>query len=104
MELLLWIFPALAASLFSASFGFVNHHYKADGRELVLWRGFVPFLLNLPFAFFFAPPQDPLFYLYVIINRVAAFFSGGRSPQALMARAEMTMAVMVLSLVTNLHS
>ena len=72
---LLWWIPAIVTSVFQAGYQTANQFFKLAGQTAVFWRGVIPFILFAPLPLFIPFPQDPTFYLSVLLASLLATYS-----------------------------
>ncbi len=62
-----WIPFALALPIFAAAIPLINEHFKVNPIHLVIFYRIMAIFLFLPVLFIFPLPEDPYFYLFVLI-------------------------------------
>jgi hypothetical protein len=75
---MIWVAPALAASLFFAVFGEANRSFRLPGAALNVYRGAVPVLLLSPWLAFVEPPAAWQFYALTAMNGLVISYSDAR--------------------------
>lgn len=69
-----WVIPGLLYAFFNSVVFFVNEKYRLLPALLGMYRGFGSALLALPFIFFVAPPTNPWFWFFLIIQGLMVGF------------------------------
>lgn len=75
---MIWFTAGVLFAFFNAMTMLVNQHYDLDGHFLSGARGIGVALLALPFVFFVAVPQSPLFWILALAEGLLSSFFNSR--------------------------
>lgn len=65
-----WAAFSVGAAVFSAAFFLVNQYFRLPGHMVVFWMRVITVLLMTPYMAHVPLPQDPLFYLIMLVTVV----------------------------------
>lgn len=74
-----WVLCSLIAAVFGAGFYLVNQYLRQPGHLLVFWMRVMVILVMSPYMMHATLPQDPKFYLAVLVTVLVGTFSDIRS-------------------------